>query len=123
MAILYEVKAKKNPLKPAEPPKFYAQIARASTLTTKQLAEEIAAASTVSRADVQAVLRLRQPSPARTVGVWAKALRDSSRSAACTQFREHVEHFLRSSAAAVWGPSIDADRLVARFLAQARRAG
>jgi hypothetical protein len=73
------------------------------------------------RADVQAVLRLRRPSPARTIGVWAKALRDSPRSAACTQFREHVEHFLRSSAAAVWGPSVDAERLVARFLAQARR--
>lgn len=55
MAILYEIKQRKNPLKPTDPAKFYAQIARSSTITTKQLAEEVAAASTVSRADIQAV--------------------------------------------------------------------
>lgn len=56
MAIMYEVKAKKNPLKPTDPVKFYPTVARGQMISTRQLAEQIAGSSTVSRADVLAVL-------------------------------------------------------------------
>lgn len=56
MAILYEVKERKNPQTPGQPGKFYPIVARTQTITFNAITKEIAARSTVSKADASAVL-------------------------------------------------------------------
>lgn len=57
MAVTYVVVERGNPLKPAEPKKFYAQAKASGELTLKKLSKEIAQGSTtVSDTDVLAVL-------------------------------------------------------------------
>ncbi len=55
MSILYEIKERKNPQKPAAAAKFYPNVVRVNTITTNQLAKEISQQSTMSRADVLGV--------------------------------------------------------------------
>ncbi len=57
MAVKYSVSEKGNPLKPAEPKKWYATAKSAGELTFRQLSKEISEGSTtVSDTDVLAVL-------------------------------------------------------------------
>jgi predicted histone-like DNA-binding protein len=57
MAVSYVIVARKNPMKPEEPKKFYAQAKSSGELTFRKLSKEIAEASTtVSDTDVMAVL-------------------------------------------------------------------
>jgi predicted histone-like DNA-binding protein len=56
MAILYEVKERKNPQTPGVPGKYYPAVVRTQTITFNALTKEIAARSTVSKADAAAVL-------------------------------------------------------------------
>lgn len=57
MAVKYVLVERGNPLKPAEPKKFYAQAKASGELTLKKLSKEIAQSSTtVSDTDVLAVL-------------------------------------------------------------------
>ena len=56
MAILYEIKERKNPQDPTGPGKFYPNAVRTQNITFNQLADAIAERSTVSKADVAAAL-------------------------------------------------------------------
>lgn len=56
MAILYEVKERKNPQTPGQPGKYYPAVVRTQTITFNAMTKEIAARSTVSKADAAAVL-------------------------------------------------------------------
>ena len=56
MAVKYSINEKGNPLKPTEPKKWYATAKSAGDTTLRTLSKEIAARSTVSPADTQAVL-------------------------------------------------------------------
>lgn len=55
MSILYEIKKRKNPQDPSAPAKFYPNVVRINTITTRQLAKEISQSSTMSYADVLGV--------------------------------------------------------------------
>ena len=67
--------------------------------------------------DLRGVLGKQRPSPKKVIAVWSRALRASPRSSACTQFRQHVEHFLRAYGRDIWGSSTDVDALVRYFTA------
>jgi predicted histone-like DNA-binding protein len=56
MSVKYTVTEKSNPLKPGEPKKWYANAKSTGDTTLRMLGKEIAARSTVSPADTQAVL-------------------------------------------------------------------
>ena len=56
MAVKYSVTEKGNPLQPEQPKKWYANARSAGDTTLRTLSKEIAARSTVSSADTQAVL-------------------------------------------------------------------
>ena len=56
MAIQYTVNEKGNPLNPQQPKKWYANAKSSGDVTLRALGKEIAARSTVSPADTQAVL-------------------------------------------------------------------
>jgi predicted histone-like DNA-binding protein len=56
MAVKYTVSEKGNPLNPSQPKKWYANAKSAGDITLRALSKEIAARSTVSPADTQAVL-------------------------------------------------------------------
>ena len=56
MAIQYTVNEKGNPLNPQQPKKWYANAKSSGYVTLRALGKEIAARSTVSPADTQAVL-------------------------------------------------------------------
>jgi predicted histone-like DNA-binding protein len=56
MAVKYTVNEKGNPLNPSQPKKWYANAKSAGDTTLRALSREIAARSTVSPADTQAVL-------------------------------------------------------------------
>ena len=56
MAVKYTVIQKKNPIKPEQSKKWYATTKSAGDITLRSLSKEIAARSTVSPADTQAVL-------------------------------------------------------------------
>jgi predicted histone-like DNA-binding protein len=56
MAVKYTVKEKGNPLNPSQPKKWYANAKSAGDTTLRALGKEIAARSTISPADTQAVL-------------------------------------------------------------------
>jgi len=56
MAVKYSVSEKGNPLQPQLPKKWYANAKSAGDTTLRTLSKEIAARSTVSPADTQAVL-------------------------------------------------------------------
>ena len=56
MAVKYTLSEKGNPLKPAEPKKWYANAKSAGDVTLRALGKEIALRSTVAPADTQAVL-------------------------------------------------------------------
>jgi len=56
MAIKYTVNEKGNPLQPQQPKKWYASAKSSGDVTLRALGKEIAARSTVSPADTQAVL-------------------------------------------------------------------
>ena len=65
--------------------------------------------------DVIAVLRHRNSQLEPLVRLWGRALRQSPRSVACTQFRHHVEHFLRTCGRRIWGQAFDPQRAIATF--------
>lgn len=65
--------------------------------------------------DVVAVLKRRRIPAASVLRVWAAALRASPRSTAVIQFRNQVEHFLRTYGRTIWGRRFDADDAVRRF--------
>jgi predicted histone-like DNA-binding protein len=56
MVVKYTVSERGNPLNPAQPKKWYANAKSAGDTTLCELSKEIAARSTVSPADTQAVL-------------------------------------------------------------------
>ena len=56
MSVKYSVSEKGNPLDPKQPKKWYANAKSAGDTTLRTLSKEIAARSTVSPADTQAVL-------------------------------------------------------------------
>ena len=56
MSVNYKPVAKKNPSQQAEPAKYYAQVVSNGDMTTRQLAKQISAISTVSAADTMAVI-------------------------------------------------------------------
>ena len=56
MALNYSICMLKNPLKPDEPKKAYAKAQISQVMTLKMLGKRVAAESTCSRADVEAVL-------------------------------------------------------------------
>lgn len=56
MSVKYVVTGKINPSKPTEPKKFYAQVKSSGETTLRELAKMISQTSTVSTADVMAVL-------------------------------------------------------------------
>jgi predicted histone-like DNA-binding protein len=56
MAVKYTVSEKGNPLNPTQPKKWYANAKSTGDTTLRALGKEIAARSTVSPADTQAVL-------------------------------------------------------------------
>ena len=65
--------------------------------------------------DVAKVLTRRKVPASSAIRVWGRALRKSPRSAALTQFRDQVEHFLRTSGRTIWGRGFDADAAVRQF--------
>lgn len=56
MPVKYVVTAKGNPAKPTNPKKFYAQVKSVGETSLRELAKKISQTSTVSSADVMAVL-------------------------------------------------------------------
>ncbi|MBW8362660.1 MAG: DNA-binding protein [Kaistella sp.] len=56
MPITFNVAAMKNPQKPTDPPKYYARIVGNGKITLDDLAKRAAGSSTVSKADILAVL-------------------------------------------------------------------
>jgi len=56
MAVNFKPVPKRNPSKPEEAPKFYAQVVSTGDLTLRQLAKEVSAISTISTADTMAVI-------------------------------------------------------------------
>ena len=56
MSVKYTVSERGNPLQPQQPKKWYANAKSAGDVTLRALGKEIAARSTVSPADTQAVL-------------------------------------------------------------------
>ena len=75
--------------------------------------------------DVVRVFARRHVPAAAVIRVWARALRASPRSTAVTQFRNQVEHFLRTYGRSIWGRAFDAEAAVRRFhrLAGLRTSG
>jgi len=65
--------------------------------------------------DVVTVLRRRQVPAASVLRVWGRALRESPRSTALVQFRDQIEHFLRTYGTAVWGRAFDPEAAIRRF--------
>jgi hypothetical protein len=65
--------------------------------------------------DLVAVFTRRRVAPERVLSVWSRALRESPRSLAVTQFARQAEHFLRSYGARIWGARFDAERAVTRL--------
>ncbi len=65
--------------------------------------------------DLVRVLRRTHVPVVSTVRLWGKALRESPRSTAVIQFRNQVEHFLKTYGRQVWGPRFDAEAALAQF--------
>lgn len=71
MAILYEIKERKNPQQPSAPGKFYPNVVRVNTLSTNELVKQIEKESTMSKADILGVLTA-------AAGVVGRELRNSN---------------------------------------------
>jgi len=65
--------------------------------------------------DLVAVLRRQRLDPHRLIRLWARALRASPRSVACTHFRRQAEHFLHAYGRRIWGRRFDPDQAVRHF--------
>lgn len=65
--------------------------------------------------DLVAVLQARRVAPSPLVHLWARALRQSPRSPALTQFRRQAEHFLRTHGRTIWGADFDAEHALWQF--------
>ena len=65
--------------------------------------------------DIVTVLRRRKVPASSALRVWGRALRASPRSTALAQFRDQVEHFLRTHGTAIWGRSFDLEAAIRRF--------
>ena len=65
--------------------------------------------------DVVRVLKRKRVPADSTIRVWARALRKSPRSTAITQFRNQVEHFLRTYGKTIWGRSFDPEAAIRQF--------
>ena len=65
--------------------------------------------------DLVGVLSREQVPAKRLVALWAKALRSSPRSTACTLFRRQTEHFLRTYGKTVWGKTFDVEAALRQF--------
>ena len=72
----------------------------------------------LDREDLAAVLSRQRVPVSRLVRVWARAIRQSPRSAALTQFRDQVEGFLRRDGKRVWGRRFDPAKSIAMFRQQ-----
>lgn len=73
--------------------------------------------------DLTVVFAAQRRPVASLIRLWARALRESPRSQALTQFRDHVEDFLRTSGWHIWGPSFDADVTIQQFRRLLRVSG
>jgi hypothetical protein len=67
------------------------------------------------RLDLQVVLRTQGVRPEHLARVCGRALRASPRSTALFLFRQHVEDFLRTHGASVWGDDFDAEVAIGVF--------
>jgi len=67
------------------------------------------------REDLVAVLKRHRLSADSLLRLWARALRASPRSLALTQFRDHIEDFLRAEGTRIWGRTFDAEAATRRF--------
>jgi hypothetical protein len=65
--------------------------------------------------DLQVVLQAQRVQPQHLARVCGRALRASPRSTALFLFRQHVEDFLRTRGASVWGEGFDAEAAVTVF--------
>ncbi|MBI4598186.1 MAG: hypothetical protein HY737_07305 [Candidatus Omnitrophica bacterium] len=65
--------------------------------------------------DVVTVLKRQRVPSASLIRVWAKALRESPKSPALWQFRQQVEHFLRTYGREIWGRRFDAEAALRQF--------
>lgn len=72
----------------------------------------------LDRKDLAAVLRRQRVPVSRLLQIWARAIRQSPRSVALTQFRDQVEGFLRLDGKHVWGTRFDPAKAIARFRQQ-----
>lgn len=70
--------------------------------------------------DIVEVISKQKVSSVKVVRLWAKALRASPRSTASSQFRQHVEHFLRRYGESAWGKPFDPESAVELFHQEAR---
>lgn len=67
------------------------------------------------RSDLQEVLRTQGVQPQQLARVCGRALRASPRSTALFLFRQHVEDFLKTHGAGIWGDEFDAEAAVGIF--------
>jgi len=65
--------------------------------------------------DMAAILKEHRIDPVPLISLWAKALRQSNLSLSLSQFKEHVEDFLKRHARAVWGEQCRSEELIRRF--------
>lgn len=65
--------------------------------------------------DVVSVLKRTRVPPTSVIRVWGQALRASPRSTAVIQFRNQVEHFLRTYGRVIWGRQFDPDTALRQF--------
>lgn len=65
--------------------------------------------------DLEAVLRAQGVTPPQLARVCARAFRASPHSSALFSFRQHVEHFFRTSGAGIWGRDFDAEAAIRAF--------
>jgi len=72
--------------------------------------------------DLVAVCKRRRLPADRLITLWARALRSSPPSTACTLFRTQVEHFLRTYGRVIWGKRFDTEDAIRQFHQQFRRS-
>lgn len=65
--------------------------------------------------DLVAVLKAKPPAPGTLLRLWARALRQSPRSLALTEFRRRVEEFIRAHGRTIWGRNFDSEAALRTF--------
>ena len=69
--------------------------------------------------DMVQVFKRQKVAADRLARLWGKALKRSPRSLALSQFRQQVEHFVRSHGRSIWGREFDAELALRRFYKEA----